>query len=754
MRPRLLLALACSSLLLAASCASSKGGGDCDPGRDDCPVDASAGADASQNPDAGAVVDANTTDAAPKAGFGEPCSDKSECESNICIFVGIGGICTDLCVAGTCPEEYGCFGVFGAIEPGEVADVCVPDSTQICTQCAAHTECAAVGQDLCLQYENGKNFCARDCSSVECPMGYACETVEVEGNDYQQCVPNSGACDCNAPLQGIQESCDIPTDFGTCQGTRTCMGATGWAGCEPPSPADTPDATFSDDNCDGIDGDLGGAIFVAKTGADGATCGLTYMDPCLTINRGILRAAQSSKGEVYIQVGSYDEVVVMVNGIDLYGGYDISWQRDTHSDPAHRVTITGSLDSGTGGDNEYLTIRAHDLIVPVIIADLQIVGPDAAGAVGSSAKGSYAVHVDSAEVTLSRVTIIAGSGAAGGLGSAGANAPTVSRTASMNGKSGGPADDMLDCDTTTAGEGGAGGTNTCSGGSVATGAGAGGKGGPIDTCCCWSLDLSAQDGKPGSPAAYSPGTYGDGGAGGPGLDDNCSNGYGRPGRDGLITNGLGGNGALPSGALSGGYWYGFGGGGGGVGDHGSGGGGGGGSGGCDIGDDSYGAGGGGGGAGGCRAQSGGAGGQAGGASVGVFAVGAAVTLTSCTITRGNGGAGGAGGVGGRGQSGGLLGGGGAAADNSLPGGNGGAGTHGGHGGGGGGGAGGPSAGIYSYNSSINHSCTINGGSAGNGGSGGLSAPTAPLAERDGNAGTDGANGSFITVGTCASPSGC
>lgn len=751
---RLLVLLASLSLLTAAACASSKGG-DCDPELGEC-VDASAGdPDASTEfPDAGPTVDANTIDAAPKAGFGEPCSDKSDCESNICIFVGIGGICTDLCVSGSCPDEYGCFGVFGAIEPGEVADVCVPDSTQICTQCADHSECAVVGQDLCLEYDNGKSFCARDCSGVECPMGYTCETVNVEGTDYDQCVPNSGACDCNASLQGTQEACDIATDFGTCQGARTCMGATGWGTCDPPSPTDTPDDTFSDDNCDGIDGDLDGAIFVAKTGSDSATCGLTYMDPCLTINRGILRAAQSSKGEVYIQVGNYDEVVVLVNGIDLYGGYDTGWQRDTHSDPAHRVTITGSLDDGTGGDNQYLTIRAHDLIVPVTIADLQINGPDAIGAVGASARGSYAVHVDSAELNLERVTIIAGNGANGAPGANGQNAPNVTRTTSMNGQSGGAAAQQFDCDTSTAGEGGGGGTNNCTGGTVATTAGGGGKGGPIDTCCCWDLDLSAQDGKPGSSATYSPGTVGDGGAGGPGLDGNCSNGYGRPGRDGLVTNGTGGMGGAPGGSLLSSYWFGSPGTAGGIGDHGSGGGGGGGSGGCDIGTDSHGAGGGGGGAGGCRAQAGGGGGHAGGASIAVFAVDATLQLSSCTINRGIGGAGGAGGVGGQGQSGGLNGPGGAASDDSQPGGAGGAGAHGGHGGGGGGGAGGMSAGIYSYNSSLTHTCSINGGSGGAGGPGGLSAPTAPLSERDGNAGYDGANGALIGVGTCANPSGC
>ena len=40
--------------------------------------------------------------------------------------VGTGGRCTDLCGAGTCPADWGCFGVVDIIEPGSVHDVCVP----------------------------------------------------------------------------------------------------------------------------------------------------------------------------------------------------------------------------------------------------------------------------------------------------------------------------------------------------------------------------------------------------------------------------------------------------------------------------------------------------------------------------------------------------------------------------------------------------------------------------------------------------
>ena len=94
-------------------------------------ADASVAADASgPTADAPVLPDAApTTDAEPRAGFGEPCIDKADCDSNICILAGIGGLCTVTCVAGSCPDGFGCIGVFGAIEPDQVADVCVPEST-------------------------------------------------------------------------------------------------------------------------------------------------------------------------------------------------------------------------------------------------------------------------------------------------------------------------------------------------------------------------------------------------------------------------------------------------------------------------------------------------------------------------------------------------------------------------------------------------------------------------------------------------
>jgi len=62
---------------------------------------------------------------------------KAQTETEICIFTGLGGICSRLCPP-ACPGTFGCFGVLGGgIDPGAVVDVCVPITTQLCTPCMA-----------------------------------------------------------------------------------------------------------------------------------------------------------------------------------------------------------------------------------------------------------------------------------------------------------------------------------------------------------------------------------------------------------------------------------------------------------------------------------------------------------------------------------------------------------------------------------------------------------------------------------------
>ncbi len=732
-------------LFVAISCASGGVAGNGEPCEGaDC-VDAGS----SSFPDAGPVADADTTDAGPMLGFGETCSDRSECASNICLLAGVSGMCTDFCV-GDCPEGFGCFGVLDVIEQGEVAEVCVPLSSQLCSPCQLDSECAIVGSDLCLTNADERSFCARDCSNVACPDGYTCSDVEVEGSMFQQCLPESTACDCTASDDGAMETCNIATDFSDCEGARTCGGGAGWGDCQAPSMTDAPDGSFVDANCDGIDGELDAGIFVATNGGiNDATCGLVYGTPCRTIAHATVRALQSARGQLYVQAGDYNEIVVLVNGIDIYGGFDTTWQRDIHTDSAHRVTITGSQDNGAGGSGEFLSVRAHNLVVTTVMADLVIVGPNAGGTGALGARSSYALHIDSALVDLQRVSIVAGNGTNAVIGSVGFPTSSAAASTAMTGKIGGNAREFTsDCNDSSHGLGGNAGVNSC-GGARNPNAGKGGNGGEMDTDCdcvfgvCVCGPCGATSGDMGANASYTFASFGRGGGSGSGGGSCGATGTAGNGR---IQNGSAGTGGGATGLLSGGYWYARPGTSGNLGQNGGGGGGGGGSGGCDDGIDSYGAGGGGGGAGGCAASSSGGGGQGGGGSFGIFVVGGStLTAADCTIARGSGGAGGQGGQGGHGQRGAGGGNGGLADGDSAAGGAGATGAHGGHGGGGGGGSGGWAVGVYSIGSSVTQSCVISGGSAGTGGNGGLSAPVAPVADRDGNDGNPGANGSLQAV---------
>ena len=735
--------------LCSVGCASSNGpAGDADGGL------GSDGAIVDSGPDP-TFIDADLTDAAPRLGFGEPCTSRDQCESRICVFSGISGVCSQVCNPPDCPVGYGCYSVLGGIEPGQLAEICVPESDQLCSPCTDSSECATAAQDLCVADADGLKWCARDCSAISCPGGYTCSDVHVGASTFRQCLPTSGACDCDATSQGSVKACMIPTPFGMCLGSKTCNGAAGWAMCAPPSSLDVPDGNFADENCDGIDGDMQKGIFVATTGDDAATCGLTYQTPCATVQKGITRAIIASRPHVYVQAGVYSGVVTLQNNVSIFGGYDTGWQRGPRGVAGHETRLVGALDSGEG---QFMTVKAISLIVQTTVADVVIEGPDASGSVGPNGRSSYAVYARDASAApaallLQRVTIVAGDGAPGAAGTSGANATNVSPTVGMEGQPGGGASEFTTtCNSSSHGGGGPRGSNSCSGGSDPSG-GAGGNGGEMDSSCpCAFSSCDATSGDGGGNAAVVVASLGLGGGGA--AANSCLDGPGGGGQPGRIINGAAGSTATAAGSLSLGYWIGRASSGGGTGQNGGGGGGGGGSGGCDSGTDSYGTGGGGGGAGGCAAPAGGGGGGAGGSSFAVFAIGSTVSVAECAIQLGVGGAGGAGGVGGRGQSGGPGGGAGPGSGDSAPGGGGGAGVHGGHGGGGAGGPGGNSFGIFSFGSTVPQSCTFSGGASGGGGAGGASAPSAPTAERDGNAGPSGPNGNKSNVGTCAGAGGC
>jgi hypothetical protein len=458
-----------------------------------------------------------------------------------------------------------------------------------------------------------------------------------------------------------------------------------------PGAADRPDLAFADTNCDGIDGDAATAVFVAPSGND-ANPG-TQAAPVQTIGVAISLASASS-ADVYAAAGSYAESVQAASGVGVYGGYAAAdWTRSI----ANVTQISGSP-QGLLADGD----------TDVTLQQLSIGGTRGDGA---TAYGIRAIN--GSALTLERVAVTAGPGAAGAAGGDG-----LGGSAGSTGGNGGAGDNDVILEDGTGGAGGAGGT----GGGFA--GGAGGRGGNTGQ----NSGLAGQQG-----FVQQPGQGGAGGAGGPAPSgSNCGHADGGAGGNGAAGT-AGAAGAGGSNSLAGaGTDYDPTAGNGAAGADGAagngGGGGGGGSGqrnnqnpfsGC-LAIGGKGSGGGGGGSGGGPGQHG-VGGQAGGGSFGLYLVGSTVAVSAgSTIASSDGGAGGAGGSGGAGGAGGQGGAGDQCCGDVGQGGHGGAGGSGGAGGAGGGGAGGPSVAILRAGGATATVSADSTATAGAGGTGGAS----------------------------------
>jgi hypothetical protein len=723
---------------------------------------------------------------------GPECMRNADCEDDG-VFCNGAPVCTDgECVEGTAPS---CDDGIACTEDTCSASSDACQNTPMDTRCPEGASCVMGTGCMVLPACEFDSDCADDgvfCNGVAVCLDASCVSPERGPCDdgdsctIDDCVEASEMCT-NPPADHLTDAmhcgrtgmddcvvCPGPTAAQVNTVASCAMGSCALAcapgfgnpdgdlanGCECASGSgtDDPDSGYDDTNCDGIDGDRARGILVSSAmGNDTTTCGLELDRPCRTIAHAMTRAITESRRDLFLMAGNYDEVVVLRDGLRLFGGYDTSWSRGSRAESAHRTVIRGALDMA---ESQYLTIRAHDLVVAPMLENLILVGPTPSSTSGLS---SYVVHVENTTgLDVVRCTLQQGNGAAGVVGGAGTDAPAVVATVDMGGDDGGNSDFYIStCDASTFGAGGTAGTNVCAGGpsSLPVSAGSGGNGGTMDTFCffvCDAEECDATAGDPGTSAGQvMSGGYGSAGTGGAGTTV-C--GPGTDGRAGRVQNGAAGAGASAArGRVMGNYFVGNGGSAGTTGENGGGGGGGGGSGGCDqgfgIGDNSHG--GGGGGAGGCAARSGGSGGGGGGGSFGVFAVSSMVTVDDCEFQRGTGGAGGAGGVGGRGQSGGPGGRAGVGAGTAESGGVGGPGGHGGHAGGGGGGAGGPSVGVFSLSSTVTVTGALyTGGTAGAAGAGGVSAPGATGAEDDGSDGSAGAAGVLADTLSCAAAGAC
>jgi hypothetical protein len=193
----------------------------------------------------------------------------------------------------------------------------------------------------------------------------------------------------------------------------------------PPGRTDTPDLSFLDSNCDGIDGDANGAIFVAPLG-DSANPG-TRSAPKREISQAVVAAGLEGK-DVYVAGGDYGRVDT-VSGVDIYGGYHpTTWARDAQN-------TTRIL-----GKSEAVLAKGDTVTLQLLTATTF---PDAPGA------SKYAIRaLAGAKLTLQAVTLLPGPGESGSHGVDGADGQPGGDGG--NGESG-------SCDLFKGGSGGSGG---------------------------------------------------------------------------------------------------------------------------------------------------------------------------------------------------------------------------------------------------------------------------------------------------------
>jgi hypothetical protein len=96
-----------------------------------------------------------------------------------------------------------------------------------------------------------------------------------------------------------------------------------------PGAADKPDAAYIDSNCDGIDGDKNGAIFVSSVGSDFSTGSISQ--PKLTVQAAVDAAKVAvPKKDVYVSGGVHavGSGLQLATGVSIYGHYDgTTWAR-------------------------------------------------------------------------------------------------------------------------------------------------------------------------------------------------------------------------------------------------------------------------------------------------------------------------------------------------------------------------------------------------------------------------------------------
>ncbi|MFT5432384.1 MAG: hypothetical protein ACI9OJ_003083, partial [Myxococcota bacterium] len=186
-----------------------------------------------------------------------PCTENDDCDSDLCVLTRDGQVCALFCVSGCLHPGFSCKVL--SVGADEVR-YCLPTNISACFPCDENKDCTnVVGAATsfegtrCISYGEQGSFCGGLCNSAnDCPTGFGCNAVEVNGQTSNQCVPDSGTCDCGKLAEdiGATTTCTVTAEnIGTCSGTRFCAGGE-LTECSALVPVE--------ETCDGIDNDCNG----------------------------------------------------------------------------------------------------------------------------------------------------------------------------------------------------------------------------------------------------------------------------------------------------------------------------------------------------------------------------------------------------------------------------------------------------------------------------------------------------------------
>jgi hypothetical protein len=309
--------------------------------------------------------------------------------------------------------------------------------------------------------------------------------------------------------------------------------------CVVTDPADKPTLVMQDRNCDGIVGNVTGAIFVDGVSGSDLNAG-SMKSPKQTIKDGINAASASTPPkDVYVSKGTYAETIVLADGVSVYGGYDAAagWARGLNITAIESPAPVGVVAQGLTKATEMQL-----LVVTAANASAPLANGDGASSVGVRITSSSGV------LTIRGCVINAGAGGAGAVGAAGAagvsgggGGAAVGITHGLpgggcQGANGGIGADAVNGPTT--GLGGGAGVQAVGGGARALGGGPGGSG------SCDTFSSSDGNSAPLVTSAGAVGNAGTNGVAGPSLGSLDALGvYGPPaGGDGLSAGTPGGGG--------------------------------------------------------------------------------------------------------------------------------------------------------------------------------------------------------------------